>query len=112
MLLYSQVPKMSDKPHKYLLWVSITPGDNEHHGLFFPWYSGINPRISNWSLTGNYLFFPEWKSFRTGKGSGGGKKGKTGDGGTPAPPFLFFSGENPTEAFYYSLGFKVIVTSP
>lgn len=35
MLLYSQVPKMSDKPHKYLLWVSITPGDNEHHGLFF-----------------------------------------------------------------------------
>lgn len=30
-----QVTKKSDKPHKYQLWVSIPPGEDEHHGQFF-----------------------------------------------------------------------------
>lgn len=74
--------KRSDKPHKYQLWVSLTLGGE----AIFPRHSGINPRISNWTWTWNYLFFPEWKHSRAGRS-------KEGMGEAPAVPFLFSSGE-------------------
>lgn len=87
MLLHSQVPKKSDKPHKYQLWVSITRGEDEHHGLVFH----DTQELTHISATGVGLeitfFFLNYNILEQGRAMEE-ERGDRGDSSSPISLFL------------------------